>query len=103
MARENKLKQIAIESEENFASLKSQQIAMLNASHGIVTTKKEKKAKMSTHIDSPTKWLKEGAFYIFGLVYTLVRIAINVFMSIFPFYLIRVTGFVRTEADPTPL
>jgi Na+/melibiose symporter-like transporter len=33
----------------------------------------------------------------------LVRIAVNVTMSIQPFYLILVTGFEKTDANPTPL
>jgi Na+/melibiose symporter-like transporter len=48
-------------------------------------------------------WLKEGNFYIHGFVYMLVRIAVNVTMSVQPFYLILVTGFEKTEGNPTPL
>jgi len=33
----------------------------------------------------------------------LVRVAVNVTMSVQPFYLIYVTGFVKTEENPTPL
>lgn len=33
----------------------------------------------------------------------LVRIAVNVTMSVLPFYLIRVTGFVESEDNPTPI
>lgn len=33
----------------------------------------------------------------------LVRIAVNVTMSVQPFYLLKVTGFERTDANPTPL
>ena len=32
-------------------------------------------------------WLQDGSFYIHGLVYMLVRIAINVNATIQPFYL----------------
>lgn len=37
------------------------------------------------------------------MVYMLVRIAVNVTMSVQPFYLIHVTGFVTTEDNPTPI
>jgi len=33
---------------------------------------------------------------MYGLVYTMVRIAVNVTMSVQPFYLIKVTGFIET-------
>lgn len=33
----------------------------------------------------------------------LARIAVNVTMSVQPFYLINVTGFERTKTNPTPL
>jgi Na+/melibiose symporter-like transporter len=33
----------------------------------------------------------------------MVRIAVNVTMSVQPFYLIIVTGFVKTEENPTPI
>lgn len=48
-------------------------------------------------------WLKEGNFYVHAVVYMLVRIAVNVTMSVQPFYLILVTGFVETPGNPTPL
>jgi len=40
---------------------------------------------------------------MYGLVYTMVRIAVNVTMSVQPFYLIKVTGFIETPDNPTPL
>ncbi len=33
----------------------------------------------------------------------MVRIAVNVTMSVQPFYLIYVTGFIKTKENPTPL
>ena len=48
-------------------------------------------------------WLKEATFYIHGLVYMLVRIAVNVTMTIQPFYLNLVTGFLATDENPTPI
>jgi len=38
-------------------------------------------------------WLSEGQFYLYGMVYMIVRIAVNITMSVQPFYLIEVTGF----------
>lgn len=37
------------------------------------------------------------------MVYMMVRIAVNVTMSVQPFYLIYVTGFTKTVDNPTPL
>jgi len=38
-------------------------------------------------------WLKLETFYIYGMVYMVVRVAINVTMTIQPFYLQGVTGY----------
>ena len=48
-------------------------------------------------------WLKQGQFYLYGMVYMLVRVAVNVTMSVQPFYLIIVTGFEKTHSNPTPI
>jgi Na+/melibiose symporter-like transporter len=48
-------------------------------------------------------WFKQVQFYICGLVYMLVRIAVNVTMSFLPFYLIHVTGFIQSASNPTPV
>ena len=58
---------------------------------------------MSTHLRKWSDWLTEGQFYVFGGVYMMVRIAVNVTMSIQPFYLILVTGFEQSIESPTPL
>ena len=58
---------------------------------------------MKAHISKWYMWLKEGQFYIYGIAYMLVRIAVNVTMTVQPFYLIYVTGFEKTEESPTPL
>lgn len=39
------------------------------------------------------EWLKLETFYIYGMVYMLVRVAINVTMTIQPFYLTQVTQY----------
>ena len=44
----------------------------------------------------------EGNFYVHGLVYMLVRIAVNVTMTVQPFYLNEVTLFKGSDANPTP-
>ena len=31
---------------------------------------------------SPSEWLKEGTFYVHGMVYMVVRIAVNVTMTV---------------------
>jgi Na+/melibiose symporter-like transporter len=46
--------------------------------------------------------LKEGTFYIHGLVYMMVRIAVNVTMTVQPFYVVNVTRFEVTESNPSP-
>jgi len=48
-------------------------------------------------------WFTEGQFYLYGIVYMMVRIAVNVTMSVQPFYLIKVTGFERSDDNPTPI
>ena len=58
---------------------------------------------LSVDVKVWSDWLTEGQFYMYGAVYTLVRIAVNVTMSVQPFYLIKVTGFTRSDDNPTPL
>ena len=48
-------------------------------------------------------WVKDLNFYIHGIVYMLVRIDINVTMTVMPFYLEKVTGYEATEEKPTPV
>lgn len=47
-------------------------------------------------------WLGEGTFYIHGIVYMLVRIAVNVTMTVQPFYVVNVTGFLTSPDNPSP-
>lgn len=44
-------------------------------------------------------WLKLETFYIYGMVYMVVRVAINVTMTIQPFYLQEVTGYGQDKKD----
>jgi hypothetical protein len=46
-------------------------------------------------------WLKEGTFYIHGFVYMVVRIAVNVTMTVMPFYLQNSIKF-KSTSSPTP-
>ena len=48
-------------------------------------------------------WLNEGSFYVHGIVYMLVRIAVNVTMTMQPFYLENALGFAATKEQPTPV
>lgn len=49
----------------------------------------EEAAKEKEHVGGKgaTDWLKEGTFYVHGLVYMMVRIAVNITMTVQPFYL----------------
>lgn len=58
---------------------------------------------LSHHVKQWYEWFKEGQFYVYGIVYMLVRIAVNVTMSVQPFYLIIVTKFEKNEDNPTPI
>ena len=48
-------------------------------------------------------WLSVGTFYVHGMIYMLVRIAVNVTMTIQPFYLQRSLGYHGTDDNPTPV
>lgn len=47
-------------------------------------------------------WSKQSIFWINGTIYMCVRIAVNVTMTMLPFYLDKVTKFSPTLEDPTP-
>ena len=47
-------------------------------------------------------WLGEGTFYVHGMVYMLVRVSVNVTMTMQPFYLKQVTKFLGDDGTPTP-
>lgn len=48
------------------------------------------------------EWLSIKQFYLYGLVYTLARMSINVTMTLTPFYLILVLKYEKKENEPTP-
>jgi Na+/melibiose symporter-like transporter len=47
-------------------------------------------------------WLIDGAFYVHALVYTFTRMAVNVTMTLTPFYLIHVLGYEHKKDEPAP-
>lgn len=47
-------------------------------------------------------WLVSGAFYVHAVVYTFARMAVNVTMTLTPFYLIHVLNFKFEENEPAP-
>ena len=59
---------------------------------------------MNEQADKPKKgktagdWLKDGSFYLHGGIYMFVRLAMNLAMSVIPFYLTYVLGV----AEPSP-
>lgn len=57
---------------------------------------------VSENISSWKQWLVNGAFYIHAVVYTFARMAVNVTMTLTPFYLIHVLEFEGDDEKPTP-
>ena len=64
--------------------------------------KEEVRRSLSENITSWKEWLVNGAFYIHAGVYTFARMAVNVTMTLTPFYLIHVLDFEGDEDRPTP-
>ena len=60
------------------------------------------RATVSENVSSWTQWLSNGAFYIHALVYMFARMAVNVTMTLTPFYLLKVLEFEGDEDQPTP-
>ena len=56
-------------------------------------SEKERVKSMSMAVKQWYVWFKEGQFYVYGFVYTLVRMAVNVVMTVQSFYLIHVLKF----------
>ena len=54
---------------------------------------KARAKSMSMQVKSWTSWFKESQFYVYGIVYTMVRMAVNVVMTVQSLYLIEVLGF----------
>ena len=48
------------------------------------------------------EWLKEGSFYMYGLIYMFARMVMNLSMSIQPFYAIYVLKVSKEEDEPNP-
>ena len=51
---------------------------------------KERIKSMSMQVKAWYAWFKESQFYLYGVVYTLVRMAVNVVMTVSSLYLIEV-------------
>lgn len=66
-------------------------------------SEKERVKSMSMAVKQWYVWFKEGQFYVYGFVYTLVRMAVNVVMTVQSFYLIHVLKFEQTDRFPSPL
>ena len=66
------------------------------------TDKDEAKKSTTEEVKTWRYWLTDGAFYVHAAVYTLARMAVNVTMTLTPFYLIHVLGFEGEEGRPTP-
>ncbi len=64
---------------------------------------KERVKSMSMAVKQWYTWFKEGQFYVYGFVYTLVRMAVNVVMTVQSFYLLNVLMFKPNERFPSPL
>lgn len=46
---------------------------------------------------TPGEWLKDGSFYLHGCIYMLVRLAMNLTMTVIPFYLNTVLGVPKPD------
>lgn len=65
---------------------------------------KERAKSMSMQVKAWYAWFKEGQFYLYGVVYTLVRMAVNVVMTVSSLYLIEVLKFKEgLPEDANPL
>lgn len=78
---------------------KLNQTALYKAEEG----EKERAKSMSMQVKSWTAWFKESQFYVYAIVYTMTRMAINVVMTVQSLYLIRVLDFKAERLDQTPL
>mmetsp|Transcript_42415 Transcript_42415/g.31068 ORF Transcript_42415/g.31068 Transcript_42415/m.31068 type:complete len:255 (-) Transcript_42415:405-1169(-) len=107
VTKENYLTQKAKTCEEIYKAKKAEieYNSMTNSKFGKsdLAMKAKAKSSMSDVISNWQGWLREGNFYIHMIVYMVVRVAVNVTMSVMPFYLIYVTNFEQTEQNPTPL
>lgn len=78
---------------------KLNQTALYKAEEG----EKERTKSMSMQVKSWTAWFKESQFYLYAVVYTMTRMAINVVMTVQSLYLINVLKFSADRKDQTPL
>lgn len=87
--KENPLSKIALELDHNYKQ-------DIRVSYVDTMKKREEGGK------NPGDWLKECQFYLFGLVYTFARIALNVNATMMPFYLVSVLGFQASDNGISP-
>jgi hypothetical protein len=52
---------------------------------------------MSTYIKSWKDWVREGQFWLFGIVYMTSRVSTGTLLQMQPFYLKNVLGFIDLE------
>lgn len=113
--REQKLEQIAIEQDRRYQEV--QMVQLQNVSHAGSTTidtsyRKRKRGSLpdsgqlskednGQRVKDWKGWLGMPVFYLNGIVYMLVRISVNVTMTIQPFYLELVPFFCSTPDEPT--
>ena len=67
-----------------------------------VTAVPQTRKTMSDEVVTWKNWLTNGAFYIHLIVYTFARMAVNVTMTLTPFYLIHVLEFEEDPGKPPP-
>ena len=67
------------------------------------TNEPQEKGNQGHKVKTIGDWVRDPNFYVHGLVYMLVRIAINVTMTMQPFYLDKVTGYSPSDDQPTPI
>lgn len=64
---------------------------------------KERVKSMSMQVKKWYSWFKESQFYLYGVVYTMVRMAVNVVMTLQGIYLRKVLDFRPVTEPGTPL
>ena len=58
---------------------------------------------LSAKVKDWKDWLKQGQFWIFGMVFMLIKVVVNVQMTMQPFYLTYVTRFISEDPTITPI
>ena len=74
--REPKLAQLATELEKEY------KIRTMGQEAFDIEQEAKDRENLGTGGKSPSEWLQEGTFYVHGMVYMVVRIAVNVTMTV---------------------